>query len=172
MCQGKGEGEGSDQEGRRTASKPGERLYFDIAGPYSTSLGGSTYWMMAVDDQSRYKYSGFMNKKSDIGDFAENIFKKVQAAEHMIKYVHCDNAGEKIRHLQDACEKETGITMEYTAPYTPEQNGVVERAFTNVRNMGYAMMLDARFSLEAQGQLWTEAMNAATNLSTISATST
>ena len=47
---------------------------------------------MAVDDHSRYKYSGFMKKKSDIGDFAENIFKEVQAAGHTSKYVHCDNA--------------------------------------------------------------------------------
>ena len=64
----------------KPASKPGEWLYFDTAGPYSTSLGGSTYWVMAVDDHSRYKYSGFMKKKSDIGNFAEDVFKKVQAA--------------------------------------------------------------------------------------------
>ena len=51
------------------ASKPGERLYFDIAGPYSTSLGGSTYWVMAVDDHSRYKYSGFtFSRKSRLLD--------------------------------------------------------------------------------------------------------
>ena len=154
------------------ASKPGERLDFDIAGPYSTSLGGSTYWVMAVDDHSRYKYSGFMKKKSDIGDFAEEVFKKVQAAGHTIKYVRCDNAGENIRHLQDACEKEMGITMEYTAPYTLEQNGVVERAFANVRTMGYAMMLNASFRKEAQGLLWTEVMNATTSLANITATST
>ena len=62
--------------------------------------------------------------------------------------------------------------MEYTAPYTPEQNGVVERAFANVQNMGYAMMLEACFSLETQGLLWTEAMNATTSLANITATST
>ena len=67
---------------------------------------------MAVDDHSRYKYSGFIKKKSDIGDFAENVFKKIQAAGHTIKYAHCDNAGENIRHIQDACDKETGIIME------------------------------------------------------------
>ena len=38
--------------------------------------------------------------------------------------------------------------------------------------MGYAIMLDARFSLEAQGLLWTEAMNAAMSLANITATST
>ena len=71
---------------------------------------------MAVDDHSRYKYSGFMKNKSDIGDFAEDVFKKVQASGHMIKYIHCDNTGENIRQLQDACDKVKGIAMEYTAP--------------------------------------------------------
>ena len=114
-----------------------------------------------------------MKKKLDIGNFAENVFKKVQAAGHTIKYVlHCDNVGENIRHLQDACDKEKGIIMEYTALYTLEQNGVVEQAFANVRNMGYAMMLDAHFSKEAQGLLWMEAMNATTSLANVTATST
>ena len=62
------------------ACKPGERLYFDTAGPYSTSLGGSTYWVMAVDDHTRYKFSGFVKEKSDIGSFATEVLKKVKAA--------------------------------------------------------------------------------------------
>ena len=41
------------------------------------------------DDHSRYKYSGFMKKKSDISNFAENVFKKVQVAGHTIKYICC-----------------------------------------------------------------------------------
>ena len=83
----KAKAKGVTKKASEPPSKPGERLYFDTAGLYSTSLGGSTYWVMAVDDHSRYKYSGFMKKKSDIGDFAETIFKKVQAAGHTIKYV-------------------------------------------------------------------------------------
>ena len=52
----KAKAKGVTKKASEPASKPGERLYFDIAGPYSTSLGGSTYWVMAVDDHSRYKY--------------------------------------------------------------------------------------------------------------------
>ena len=81
---------------------------------------------MAVDDHTRYKFSGFMKEKSDIGSFAKEVLKKVKAAGHMVKYVRCDNAGENTKQLRDACEEETGIILEFTAPYTPEQNGVVE----------------------------------------------
>ena len=38
--------------------------------------------------------------------------------------------------------------------------------------MAYAMMLDTNFSLEVQGVLWMEAMNAAMSLANIMATST
>ena len=62
--------------------------------------------------------------------------------------------------------------MEYTAPYTPEQDGVVERAFASVQNQGYAMMIDARLTKAAQGQLWSEAMDAVTSLANITASRT
>ena len=53
---------------------------------------------MAVDDHTRYKFSGFMKEKSDIGSFAKEVLKKVKAAGHTVKYVRCDNAGENTKH--------------------------------------------------------------------------
>ena len=44
----------------------------------------------------------------------------------MVKYIRCDNAGENTKQLREACEEEMGIIQEFTAPYTQEQNGVVE----------------------------------------------
>ena len=89
---------------------------------------------MAVDDHTRYKFSGFMNEKSDIGSFAKEVLKKFKAAEHTVKYARCDNAGENTKQLRKACEEAMGIILEFTAPYTLEQNGVVERAFATVCN--------------------------------------
>ena len=51
------------------ATKPGECLFVDTSGPYPTSLGGSEYWFMVVDDFTWHKISGFAKKKSEIGDF-------------------------------------------------------------------------------------------------------
>ena len=126
MCKAKAQAKGVTKKASEPACKPGEWLYFDTAGPYSTSLGGSTYWVMAVDDHTRYKFSGFMKEKSEIGSFATEVLKKVKAAGYTVKYVRCDNAGENTKQLREACEEETGTIQEFTAPYTPEQNGVVE----------------------------------------------
>jgi transposase InsO family protein len=42
-------------------------------------------------------------------------------------FFRCDNAG-KYGKIGLLCHK-FGVTLEYTAPYTPQQNGVVERQF-------------------------------------------
>jgi len=44
-----------------------------------------------------------------------------------VKFLRCDNAG-KNQELINLCAR-YGITIEFTAPHTPQQNGVVERMF-------------------------------------------
>ena len=49
-----------------------------------------------------------------------------------VHHIRCDNAGEN-RVLESACiDKELGIVFEYTALRTPQQNGIVERAFVTM----------------------------------------
>ena len=52
---------------------------------------------MAVDDATRYKYTGFGKQKSEIGVFVQAVFKKIKAAGHTVKLVRCDNAGENVK---------------------------------------------------------------------------
>ena len=49
-----------------------------------------------------------------------------------VHHIRCDNAGENWV-LENACiDKELGIVFEYTAPGTPQQNGIIERAFVTM----------------------------------------
>ena len=64
------------------------------------------------------------------------------------------------------------MQMEYTAPYTPQQNGVVERGFVTVRDMAHTMMIDARLNEETRKLLWAEAVNNATDLANLVVLST
>ena len=54
------------------------------------------------------------------------------------------------------------IIFEYTAPGTPQQNGVVERAFVTVMGRARAMMNHAGFTMAKRQQLWCEAAQTAT----------
>ena len=48
------------------SERPGERMYVDITGPFSTSLGGSKYWMQAVDDATWMGFTYFLKTKDKI----------------------------------------------------------------------------------------------------------
>jgi len=151
------------------AKRPGMRLFVDISGPYAKSAAGNKYWTMVVDDYSRFKWSGFIHAKDLIGKVVEPILKKLKGMKRDCKFLRCDNAGENEKYLKDLCYK-YGAEPEFTAPYTPQMNGVVERAFVTVRDSGLAMMLDARLTDAIQSKLWPEAMHAATNLNNITVT--
>ena len=60
-----------------------------------------------------------------------------------------------------------GIIFEYTAPGTPQQNRVVERAFVTVMGRARAMMNHAGFTMAKRQQLWCEAAQTATMLDNI-----
>ena len=57
--------------------------------------------------------------------------------------------------------------FEYTAPGTPQQNGVVERAFVTVMGRVRAMMNHAGFTMAKRQQLWCDAAQTATRLDNI-----
>jgi hypothetical protein len=65
--------------------------------------------------------------------FADRIIRKLKTYEIPLKYLHCNNAGEIVVLLRKLC-LENGVIPELTKPYTPHQNGVMERQFTVVVN--------------------------------------
>ncbi len=77
-----------------------------------------------------------------------------------IEFLRCDNAGEHQAKLKDTCNRH-GITMEYTAPGTPQQNGIVERRFAIDIDKALAMMLAGQLQPEIQRLLWAEATKSA-----------
>ena len=79
-----------------------------------------------------------------------------------VKIIRCDNAGDNKVLERESDKKELGIIFEYTAPGTPQQNGVVERAFVTVMGRSRAMMDHAGFTMSRRQQLWCEAAQTAT----------
>ena len=73
-----------------------------------------------------------------------------------------DNAGENLALASKL--KQKGISVEFTAPNTPQQNGVIERGFATLMSRGRAMMAHAGFTNAMKGKLWAECMNTATKL--------
>ena len=135
----------------------------DISGPFQKSLLGSTIWIIIVDDFSRKKWSLFVNQKSKIGDATLSIIDKLIGLDKAPKFLRCDNAGENSKYLQELCIKK-GIQLEFTAPNTPQQNGVAERAFAVLKNGAVAMLRGANLTNKWSGTLWAEAVNTKVHL--------
>ena len=74
-----------------------------------------------------------------------------------MKIIRCDNAGENNVLERESDKNELGIIFEHTAPGTPQQNGVVERAFVTVMGRARPMMYHAGFTVAKSQQLWCEA---------------
>ena len=84
-----------------------------------------------------------------------------------MKIIRCDNAGENIVLERESDKNELGIIFEYTAPGTPQHNGVLVRAFVTVRGSARAIMNHTGFTMAKRQQLWCEAAQTATLLDNI-----
>jgi hypothetical protein len=139
------------------AKQPGERLFLDISGPFSDSLNSNRYWLRIVDDYTSFCWDSFLPRKSGIHALLETLLIANKAAGKACKYLRCDNAGENESYVQKLCA-EHDVTLEMTAPNTPQMNGVVERSFATCKDRAFGTMYCARFTLESQGLLWPEAI--------------
>jgi hypothetical protein len=64
------------------------------------------------------------------------------------------------------------VTVEFTAPYTPQQNGVAERGIVVVGHMARAMLKEANIEEDLKQLLWSEAVSTATDIANIIVPST
>ena len=70
--------------------------------------------------------------------------------------------------LATTCKREgLGIDFEFTAPGTPQLNGVVEREFATLFGRVREMMNEAKFPESLRQDLWTKCANTATDIDNI-----
>jgi hypothetical protein len=148
------------------ATKPGQRLFFDTAGPFAPTVSGNTLIFCVTDDYSRFSWVYFGKLKSQIGQHVKALVTQLKAQGCDTKYLRCDPGGEN-RSLESFCE-EQGIALEKTAANTPQQNGVVERKLTVMIQRAHAQMRACNFDDDARNLLWAESVNTANDMENIS----
>ena len=71
-----------------------------------------------------------------------------------IKRIRLDNSGEN-KSQQKECNKENlGVTFEFTAPGTPQQNSVAERRIPTLMGRARALMIQAGIDSKGKGEFW------------------
>jgi transposase InsO family protein len=90
-------------------------------------IGGTKYNVHVVDQKSNMGWVAHVVQKNAVPKILENHCEFLKGRGLDVNKLSCDNnAGEHQTKLKKICEKK-GIDLEYTPPYTPQMNGVVER---------------------------------------------
>jgi hypothetical protein len=84
-----------------------------------------------------------------------------------VKTVRCDNAKEQMVPLKNMCWA-NGVMVEYVAPYTPQQNGKVERQFPTDLKRANAMLDAVKLSVAHKMKLQKEAIQYASTMANTS----
>jgi Integrase core domain/GAG-pre-integrase domain len=123
-----------------------ELVHTDLCGPMDTSsLGGSMYFLLFIDDFSRMNWVYFLQTKGE----AFKCFKKfkgmVETQSGMkIKKIRSDRGGEyQSNEFKQFCENE-GIIHQLTLPYTPQQNMIVKRKNKTIVELARSMLTGKR----------------------------
>jgi transposase InsO family protein len=129
-------------QARRRADGVLELVHGDICGPITpTTPSGNRYFLLLVDDMSRHMWLCLLAGK----DQAPVAIRRFKAAAEMetgrkLKVLRTDRGGEfNSVEFGEYCA-EAGVQRQLTAPYSPQQNGVVERRNQTVVGMARSMM--------------------------------
>ncbi|KAK1607467.1 hypothetical protein QYE76_031140 [Lolium multiflorum] len=140
-----------------TTSRPLELLHLDLFGPsHYDTLGGSKYGLVIVDDYSRYSWVFLLKSKDETHREFINFAKKAQRTyESEIKAIRTDNGTEFKNYTMQEFVDDEGIKHEFSAPYTPQQNGVVERKNRTIIEMARTMLSE----FNSPHNFWGEAIS-------------
>ncbi|CAL8138375.1 unnamed protein product [Prunus armeniaca] len=143
-----------------------ELVHMDLVGPIQTvSLGGKKYILVMVDDFSRFTWVSFLREKSETFQRFKSVchlLQKEKMTSHLpLVRIRTDHGSEfENSQFLKFCE-EMGIKHEFSAPITPQQNGVVERKNRVLVEMARVMLNSKNLAKH----FWAEAVNTACYIS-------
>lgn len=124
------------------AMTTGELVHIDLGVlNLAYSFQGHRYYLLCVDDYSRYSFIFFLRKKSESAAIITNLLERIhnQTGKYS-RYIRTDNALEFLTNSLNDFLASKGISRQMSCAHTPEQNGVVERMNQTIVNSGNAML--------------------------------
>jgi hypothetical protein len=142
-----------------STSRPLELLHMDLFGPIRTaSLSGKLYAFVIVDDYSRYTWVLFLAHKNEAHKAFVKYCRRIQNEKgYTINNVRSDKGREfDNQDIELYCDQ-NGFGHNFSAPRTPQQNGVVERKNRSLQEMSRTMLNEHNLPQ----YFWAEAVNTA-----------
>jgi len=117
-----------------TKRQKGKLTHIDLWGKYDVaSINGKQYYLLLVDNATRYVIVFFLKAKHEASQFVKNYLTYLHVR-GTTTYGICVDRGTKFinKDLQNWCH-EKGMDVQLTVPYSPSQNGVAERMNRTLR---------------------------------------
>ncbi|KAI3771213.1 hypothetical protein L6452_02372 [Arctium lappa] len=136
--------------------RPLHMLHVDLCGPISVqSLAGKKYILVLIDEFSRYTWIEFIRAKSDVPEILIRLLKRLQVLfNSKVQKLRSDNGTEFRNAKINSYLSEEGITPNFSAARTPQQNGVVERKNRTLVEAARTMLAESNLSTN----FWAEAI--------------
>ncbi|KAI3667612.1 hypothetical protein L6452_42678 [Arctium lappa] len=133
-----------------------ELLHMDLCGPMrTTSINGKKYVLVMIDDYSRYTWLEFLRNKSDAPELIIAFIKRIQVRLQLpVRTIHSDNGTEFKNDTLRSYLTSVGISHNFSAAYTPQQNGIVERKNRTLVEAARTMLAYSELPM----YLWAEAV--------------
>lgn len=164
---------GSCQEGKshrktfrkirvRAETVPGEVIHTDLCGPMTVeSPGGARFLLTFKDDATSFRHVYFLKHKSDVLEKFKKYDKLIENKfGRTMRVLRSDNGLEFKNRAMEEYTDSRGIQREFTAPYTPQQNGKAERDNRTLIESARTMLL----AKSLPKFLWAEACSTAVYL--------
>jgi len=152
---------------------PLQLIHSDLCGPMNQkSLGRSLYFMLLIDDYTKFTAVYFLKKKSEAAECFKNCKAHVEKVhsqkgnQYVIKAVRTDGGGEFTGGVFLRELEKYGIEAHTTVPYTPQEDGISENG--NRVLVGHANTLLKQAG--ASNSYWAEAIQTCVYLKNISLT--
>jgi transposase InsO family protein len=123
--------------------RPCELLHMDLVGPARVrSAGGKWYVLVVLDDYSWYVWVFFLEDKGKTFGFVRDLVLRLRNGRHgvAIRAIRSDNGSEFRNSRFETFCHDLGLEHQFSSPYTPPQNGVVERKSRTLCEMARTML--------------------------------
>ena len=140
-------------------TEPLQLIHMDLFGPVKVmSLSEKRYALVIVDDYSKYTWVLFLHSKDETPQMVIDHLKLIELVSKVsVRAIMSDNGTEfKNQLLNDFCS-DKGISRQYSAPRTPQQNGVVERKNRTLIETTRTMLSESRLPM----YFWADVVNTA-----------
>ncbi|KAJ0888369.1 putative RNA-directed DNA polymerase [Helianthus annuus] len=136
-----------------------ELLHMDLFGPVNVlSIGRKAYCLVIVDDYSRYTWVYFLSHKNETAVLVKQFITLAEnQASTKVKVIRSDNGTEFKNVILDTFCVDKGIDRQFSAPRTPQQNGVAERRNRTLIEAARTMLADSKLP----SFFWAEAVSTA-----------